>query len=75
MFYNKNKNYGTKSDFDYYSIIILTSICATLFLIYLSMVIYYITKKNFVYFGLIVVHYFLEEFRNKRRKKPKRSNT
>ena len=57
MFYNKNKNYGTKSDFNYYSIIILTSICAILFLIYLSMVIYYITKKKtFVYFGLIVVH-------------------
>ena len=56
MFYNKNKNYGTKSDFNYYSIIILTSICAILFLIYLSMVIYYITKKNFVYYGLIVVH-------------------
>ena len=46
MFYNKNKNYGTKSDFNYYSIIILTSICAILFLIYLSMVIYYITKKK-----------------------------
>ena len=46
MFYNKNKNYGTKSDFNYYSIIILISICAILFLIYLSMVIYYITKNT-----------------------------
>jgi len=33
-------------NFNYYSIIILTSICAILFLTYLSMVIYYITKKK-----------------------------
>ena len=36
-------------NFNYYSIIILTIICAILFLIYLSMVIYYITKKKLLY--------------------------
>ena len=34
MFYNKNKNYGTKSDFNYYSIIILTSICYLLYFVF-----------------------------------------